>query len=31
MPRDRNGTFKPVTIPKHQRRLDGFAGDVISL
>src|SRR5262249_47256145 len=24
MPRDRNGTFAPVTIPKHQRRLDGL-------
>lgn len=31
MPRDRNGTFEPVTIPKHQRRLDGLAGNVISL
>ncbi len=31
MPRDRAGTFEPVTIPKHQRRLDGLAGNVISL
>ena len=31
MPRDRNGTFAPVTVPKHQRRLDGLAGNVISL
>jgi putative transposase len=31
MPRDREGTFEPVTIPKHQRRLDGLAGNVISL
>ncbi len=31
MPRDRNGTFEPVTVPKHQRRLDGLAGNVISL
>src|SRR5262249_19981929 len=31
MPRDRNGTFSPVTVPKHQRRLDGLAGNVISL
>jgi transposase-like protein len=31
MPRDRNGTFTPVTVPKHQRRLDGLAGNVISL
>jgi putative transposase len=31
MPRDRNGTFDPVTVPKHQRRLDGLNGNVISL
>jgi transposase-like protein len=31
MPRDRNGTFEPATIPKHQRRLDGLTGNVISL
>jgi len=31
MPRDRQGTFEPVTIPKHQRRLDGLAANVISL
>lgn len=31
MPRDRNGTFEPVTVPKHTRRLDGLAGNVISL
>jgi putative transposase len=31
MPRDRNGTFEPVTVPKHQRRLDGLTGNVISL
>jgi putative transposase len=31
MPRDREGSFEPVTIPKHQRRLDGLAGNVISL
>lgn len=31
MPRDRNGTFEPATVPKHQRRLDGLAGNVISL
>ena len=31
MPRDRQGTFEPVTIPKHARRLDGLAGNVISL
>lgn len=31
MPRDRQGTFEPVTVRKHQRRLDGLAGNVISL
>ena len=31
MPRDRMGTFEPVTIPKHVRRLDGLTGNVISL
>jgi transposase-like protein len=31
VPRDRNGTFAPVTVPKHARRLDGLAGNVISL
>jgi transposase-like protein len=31
VPRDRNGTFEPQTVPKHQRRLDGLAGNVISL
>jgi transposase-like protein len=31
MPRDRNGTFEPLTIPKHTRRLDGLSGNVISL
>lgn len=31
VPRDRAGTFAPVTIPKHQRRLDGLSGNVISL
>jgi len=24
VPRDRNGTFEPKLIPKHQRRLNGF-------
>ena len=24
VPRDRAGTFEPVTVPKHQRRLDGL-------
>ena len=31
MPRDRLGTFEPVTVPKHVRRLDGLTGNVISL
>ena len=31
MPRDRQGTFRPVTVPKHVRRLDGLTGNVISL
>ena len=31
VPRDRNGTFDPQTVPKHQRRLDGLLGNVISL
>ena len=31
IPRDRNGTFEPATVPKYARRLDGLAGNVISL
>ncbi len=31
MPRDRDGSFEPVTVPKHTRRLDGFSEMVISL
>jgi putative transposase len=31
MPRERNGSFEPVTVPKHIRRLDGLSGNVISL
>src|SRR5437899_5364516 len=31
VPRDRNGTFEPQTVSKHQRRLDGLTGNVISL
>ena len=31
MPRDRQGTFEPVTVPKHVRRLDGLGANVISL
>jgi len=29
--RDRQGTFEPTVVPKYQRRLDGLAGNVISL
>lgn len=31
VPRDRAGTFEPLVVPKYQRRLDGLAGNVISL
>ena len=31
MPRDRNSTFDPVTVPKHSRRLEGLSEMVISL
>jgi putative transposase len=31
MPRDRDGTFEPVLIPKHVRRLEGFDEKVLSL
>jgi putative transposase len=31
VPRDRNGTFEPKLVPKHQRRLDGFNDIVIGL
>jgi len=31
VPRDRQGTFEPQTVPKYQRRLDGLSGNVISL
>ena len=31
VPRDRAGSFEPQTVPKHQRRLDGLSGNVISL
>lgn len=30
-PRDRNGTFTPMLVPKGQRRLDGLDGMIISL
>ncbi len=31
VPRDRAGTFDPVTVPEHRRCLDGLSGNVISL
>ena len=31
VPRDRNGTFDPVTVRKGERRLAGLSGNVISL
>ena len=31
VPRDRAGTFEPVAVPKHCRRLEGLSGNVISL
>jgi transposase-like protein len=31
VPRDRNGSFEPTVVPKYQRRVDGLAGNVISL
>jgi transposase-like protein len=31
VPRDRNATFAPASVPKGQRRLDGLSGQVISL
>jgi len=31
VPRDRAGTFEPVTVPKYVRRLDGLGANVISL
>ena len=31
MPRDRNGSFTPVTVPKHVRRLDGFDAMIVAL
>ncbi len=31
VPRDREGNFEPVIVPKHARRLDGFNESIISL
>jgi len=30
-PRDRNGTFEPLLVPKHQRRLAGFDEKILAL
>ncbi len=30
-PRDRDGTFMPVLIPKHQRRFTGFDDKMLAL
>src|SRR5690348_12651690 len=30
VPRDRNGTFEPQLVKKHQRRFDGFDDKIIS-
>jgi putative transposase len=30
-PRDRNGTFEPLLIPKHQRRLAGFDEKILAM
>lgn len=31
VPRDRDGSFEPVIVPKHSRRLSGFDDQVVSL
>jgi transposase-like protein len=31
IPRDRNGTFEPQLIPKHQRRVEGFDQKIMAL
>lgn len=31
IPRDREGEYEPIIIPKHQRRFDGFDENIISL
>jgi len=31
IPRDRNGSYEPLLIPKHSRRLEGFTDIVLSL
>lgn len=31
VPRDRDGSFKPILIPKHERRFTGFDETIIAL
>ncbi len=31
VPRDRNGTFDPLLVPKHARRLKGFSANIVHL
>jgi transposase-like protein len=31
IPRDRNGTFEPIVVPKHQKRLPLFNDQIISM
>ena len=31
VPRDRQGSFEPILVPKRQRRLEGFVGTVLAL
>ncbi len=31
IPRDRDGSFDPVPIPKHERRFTGFNGKIIAM
>jgi len=31
VPRDRNGSFEPIVVPKHRRRLEGFDDKVLAL
>jgi transposase-like protein len=31
VPRDRNGTFEPLIVPKGERRLEGFDERIVSL
>ena len=31
VPRDRNGTFEPKIVPRHQRRFSGFDDKILSM